>query len=328
MPTNMDDRGLDEEIEEEAAAWFARLRGPDARMISSDFAAWISRSDVHRQAYERMTRLFDNAAVLKQSRHHRREGRSNLARMTLLAAAALVAAVALAWGIAVQQSRHANPVIAKQLAARRGEIRTLALADGSQVTLDTGSRIAVMIGPDTRRVRLETGRARFSVAEGARPFVVEAGTGRLKTSSGMFDVAFSAPGQVTVTSLGARLEARPALRHAGLVVPVQSLAGGSALTYAAADFSGRTVRRLASHEATEWPSGWVSYRSIALSRLVAQANRYAFVPIVIDDPAISELKASGRFHLTDTDSVADNLAKVFDLTVERDDRATHLRDSR
>src|SRR3546814_2889201 len=34
-----------------------------------------------------------------------------------------------------------------------------------------------------------------------------------------------------------------------------------------------------------WPDGWAEYRSIRLDRLVAEANRYAVLPIMIDDPA-------------------------------------------
>ncbi len=45
--------------EQDAAAWFARLRGPHAESISSEFEMWAARSEHHRRAYERIARLFD-----------------------------------------------------------------------------------------------------------------------------------------------------------------------------------------------------------------------------------------------------------------------------
>lgn len=315
---------LSVETEEEAAAWFARLRGPDRPAILPEFEAWLSRSEDNRKAYARISRLFDDAAILRQSRRHAHR-RSHTRQVAMLAAASLLAGLAVAATLEVMPGHNDPKPVEERLAARHGEIRTLTLADGSRVTLDTGSTITVAFGSHKREVHLQSGRARFSVAPDSRPFEVIAGAGRLRTGAGVFDVAFVLGQRVTVTSLGARIEAAPTAPQASLVAPVQSLVGGSTLAYSAADFSDPRLGKQNLAGSANWPSGWVSYRSIPLSALVAEANRYAFVPIVIDDPAIGRLEASGRFHLTDTDSVADNLAEVFDLAVVRDERATHLK---
>lgn len=325
MQTDASDAGFTGEIEDEAAAWFARLRGPHAESISSEFEMWAARSEHHRRAYERIARLFDDAEVLKLSGRRRIGDRTNHRRLALLVAASALATIALVATLRMMPDGHVPTAAMEQLAARQGEIRALTLSDGSHVTLDTGSRITVALGDRVRRVKLEAGRARFDVARDSRPFIVEAGAGELQVGSGVFDVAFIPRDQVLVTSLDANLEARPALRHAGLVMPIRPLTGGSILAYTAADFSRPVIHDNAQRSGPDWPSGWASYRSIPLSALVAETNRYAEVPIVIDDPATGRHNVSGRFHLTDTDSVAGNLAEVFDLTVERDGRATHLR---
>jgi transmembrane sensor len=74
----------------------------------------------------------------------------------------------------------------------------------------------------------------------------------------------------------------------------------------------------------DWPTGWVEYRSISLDALVAQANRYAKVPIVLDDPSLASLQASGRFKLTDTEKFAARIAEPFGLRVSRRSGGIHL----
>jgi transmembrane sensor len=74
----------------------------------------------------------------------------------------------------------------------------------------------------------------------------------------------------------------------------------------------------------EWPSGWVEYREISLGALVAQANRYAARPIILDDPTAGALKVSGRFKLTDTETFVSRTAELFDLAVSRRSDGTYL----
>src|SRR5690606_29474815 len=57
-----------------------------------------------------------------------------------------------------------------------GDIKSLRLADGSQVTLNTDSTLHVAITAAERRIELDHGEAFFDVAQDpARPFVVRAG---------------------------------------------------------------------------------------------------------------------------------------------------------
>src|SRR3546814_8736088 len=63
-----------------------------------------------------------------------------------------------------------------------------------------------------------------------------------------------------------------------------------------------------------WPDGWAEYRSIRLDRLVAEANRYAVLPIMIDDPATAAFEVSGRFHVSQTERFADRIASLFGLS--------------
>src|SRR3546814_12524306 len=70
-----------------------------------------------------------------------------------------------------------------------GEMRNVTLSDGSSVTLDTGSAIAVNYGDGRRGVRLLAGRAWFDVAHDERhPFTVSAADARVRVTGTAFDV--------------------------------------------------------------------------------------------------------------------------------------------
>ncbi|KTE78444.1 hypothetical protein [Sphingopyxis sp. A083] len=81
---------------------------------------------------------------------------------------------------------------------------------------------------------------------------------------------------------------------------------------------------------SKWKGRAIAIEFWLLSALVAGSfiaglNRYAVIPIVIDDAALATLKVSGRFHLSETDSFAARIASLFDLRVERKADAIHLR---
>src|SRR3546814_14166765 len=77
-----------------------------------------------------------------------------------------------------------------ELASKSGEIRTVALEDGSRVTLDTDTILHIAYSPTERGLKLERGRARFDVSyDASRPFVVFAGGGSITAHGTVFDVA-------------------------------------------------------------------------------------------------------------------------------------------
>ena len=102
------------------------------------------------------------------------------------------------------------------------------------------------------------------------------------------------------------------------------LKAGSALAYG----PGSRLEPVAAPAAViqpDWTEGWAEYRSIKLGALVAEANRYAAVPIVIDDTDIAAREVSGRFHISQTEAFAERIAILFGLAVERRSDAIHLR---
>jgi transmembrane sensor len=195
---------------------------------------------------------------------------------------------------------------------RVGEIRTLKLADGTTVTLDTDSAIDVRMFGDARVVRLTRGRARFDVAHDAsRPFRVEA-AGRTVTARGtLFDVGFEQEG-VRVTLLRGAVEVR-GLAPAGGVAAVRRLAPGECFTDVA---SGPRVAR-ATMGSRQWVSGMLDFDAVPLGDVLQQTNRYSAQKIRLGDPALASLRVTGVFRPVPADQLAASLAAAFSLRVER-----------
>jgi transmembrane sensor len=319
-------------IQDEAVEWLVKMRGPDAPALRGQFEQWLASSPEHRREHAWASQHFGDAAILKQSERHgiathrSRPAARWLIAGTLAAAAASLIVVVVGnpfergqFGAAPGLSPSTSPLV-----TARGEIRTFRLADGSSVTLDTDSKLVVSMDASSRHLDLERGKARFTVARDPRPFEVSAGAGMVSARAATFDVSYDSR-QVLVCLIRGSAEVRPALRYAVYTQPVRQVLAGQSLSYRAADFSFLPVppRAQAKNDA-QWPSGWATYRSIPLSELVSEANRYADQPIIIDGPGIGSLQASGRFRLTDTDAFARRIAEVFDLDVSNRADGIHL----
>ena len=320
---------------DEAVAWFVVMRGPSAGKRSAEFERWLEASAEHRRAYQQVAQLFDDTAVLKRSR---RQGVAKTVRVPVRAhrlaaglAPAACHALAVIAGPTIMRSTKSedhgadSAIVPVALETGRGEIRSFRLVDGSLVTLDTASRVEVMMGPKERRLRLRAGRARFAVARDVRPFIVEAGAGQATSSSGVLDVNWDERGQVGVSvvsgsAMVAFLEPSATFQNLG-----QKLPEGRLLIYRAADFvQTQSLPEYGSMLDRNWPSGWAEYRSVPLAILTQEANRYAVQPIVIDDPAVARLAVSGRFKLSDPAALALRLAEVFGLNAEQRADGIHL----
>jgi transmembrane sensor len=322
--------GGDYPVDEVARAWLIKMRGEDAGALRGEFETWLLASADHAEAYRRAEKRMSALAILKTSARHGTE-QSAVRRGQLRgwlpwgAAATAIALLIIAFGAggaplpgqpdALSTARAAEPLV-----TRRGEIRTFRLADGSRATLDTDSHLEVMLGNDGRHMRLLKGRVRLSVAKQTAPLWIDAGTGRATVNDAELDIGVDETGTVTMALRRGQAELRPD----GKAVTSTSLSPGKTLAYRR-DGSLQLGPGQAAALPPSWPEGWAEYRSVRLDQLVAEANRYAVVPIVIDDRASAALQVSGRFHISQTEAFAERIASLFNLGVESTADAIHLR---
>lgn len=347
----------------EAATWCFRLKETPTEALLAEFQSWIDASKTNAEAFanamlvapmkpterERIEQfLGQSLPALDRSGSKARTGSpaatihpfpaknhasplkpagpSHKGRRWAAGAIAAAAMVALSVGLLpnlplpwlMSQAR------AETYATGHGDIRRFTLEDGSLVTLDTDSRVEVAIDRSKRHALLRQGRARFVVAADPRPFTIQAGNGEVVAAEGAIDVGVDGNGRVELRlrSGSANVKARSTPKD--MQSESVPLAIDRPVLYAGGDFAPRVVAAPTA-DTSDWPNGWVEYRTIPLGELIREANRYAKTPIILDDPKLASLAASGRFQLTETDRFASRIAELFQLRISRRADGIHLR---
>ncbi|MGJ7904389.1 FecR family protein, partial [Lysobacter sp. 1R34A] len=228
------------------------------------------------------------------------------------AAAAMVALLGIAswWGwqryAVVEQASYRTAM---------GDLSDVALADGSQATLSSDSRIEVALSRLERQVELQQGEVFFDVAKDARrPFAVVAGGRRVIAVGTRFSVRREGGDlRVVVTEGTVRLESEPV---GGRRQPTSVLPAGST---AFASRSGVLVRIGSVEDAerqVDWRRGYLVFRDTPLSAAAAEFNRYNARKIVIGDAAAGELRVGGNFRWSNTEVFVRLLEQVTPVRVE------------
>ena len=301
-------------LREEAAQWFARMRGPDAARHQAAFDAWRATPE-NRETYARLAEHFEASAVLATSRlaglrpatSPRPLGLSADARIALVAC--LVAAIgAVAFVIARPPPTSSG---GEQYATTLGEIRTIALPDGATLILDTDSAAATQTDHGRQRVRLQRGRARLT-APRTQALALEAGDARLRVQDATLDLAVGPERQVEVTVIAGKPQLATGQRWLLRQVRYQPLTPGRVRLV-----PGEPTTNLKADALTEaaWPQGLRTFQKAPLASVAYIANRYDRRKIRFDDPGIGRLEVSGVFKVTQTDRLAQALARTFGLTV-------------
>lgn len=326
-------------VEEVAQAWLVKMRGDDAEALRDEFEEWLSSSPAHKAAYDRIAKGLAASAILKSSLRHgtaqaeQWSGRRPRARRWLSAGAVIAAAAVVFLAFGAGGSPLPGPFgdgplaarAAEPLITRRGEIRSFSFADGSTAVLDTDSRVEVSLAKAARHLRLAKGRVRLSVTEKGQPLRVEAGDSVVTAQDAAFDVDLEENGALRVTLLRGKADIRFAGASGTDIERAQVLPSGRSVTYGPDGKEQPPATSSGQEDIREWPSGWAEYRSIRLDLLVAEANRYAVRPIIIDDKATARLEASGRFRISQPETLAARLALLFDLEITKRADGIHLR---
>lgn len=228
-------------------------------------------------------------------------------RRRMLAAAIAASAAAIFATVAVQLDGavdHYRTVV--------GERRTVRLADGSRIRLNTNTSVEVSLSDARRTVRLLRGEADFAVArDPARPFVVKADGALVRALGTEFAVRLR-PDLTEVMVLKGTVEVR---NETG--IHARRVAAGNA---AAVRSSAVAVSRLQPSEARRrlaWETGQLTFRGETLSQAVEEFNRYRESPIVIGDPMLAGLRIGGTFRLDSSEAFVKALERSFGVRAVR-----------
>lgn len=313
--TGQDDSGGDVgQLRQEAATWFARMRGPEAEQHRPAFEAWLARGALHRTAFNRIAETFSAGKILKDEPAGKTDIISARSVRAGVLGGILMLFVLIVLGVASDRTLWAPFVTsgATQYVSVIGQMRRISLADGSVVTLDSDSLLSVRFDRTSRYLRLERGRARFEVRHDGRPFAVIAGSDRVVAHGTVFDVGYRGDGSIEVALLRGAVEVssfEPGHAAKGLV----TLRPGQRLV--AVPHADLPAPEAIGHEA-DWTRQLAVFDRAPLSEVISAANRYSIDRIVIPDPAVARLRVSGTFRIADTPRLCSSLAAVFGLTVD------------
>jgi len=311
---------------DEVAAWFVTRRSEGLTPSEEELlAGWLSRDEGHQRALDGADRAWnwigdgEDSEILAAMRAHALAPvrRPSLGWRRYAAAAAVVLVVA---GAAVTFGPRLIPpgpapggqtvlaTTAVSYVSAIGEVTTIALPDGTRMTLDADSAAVARIGRSGRQVQLTRGRAFFAVThDAARPFTVLAADQRLTDLGTEFDVNLG-PEQLTVTLISGRLAVGPATQTAATATlqPGQQFVsrGGQDQIADLGD---------AAADAASWRSGLIRFDNQPLGEAVAVMNRYSREQIVIGSPSVAAIRVSGQFRARDPEGFAETLTELYKL---------------
>jgi transmembrane sensor len=201
-----------------------------------------------------------------------------------------------------------------------GELRQVALEDGSSMILNTATKAVVRLSERVREVELPEGEALFDVAKDpTRPFLVRAGGVTVEAIGTAF----------AVRNLGGRIDVTVEEGVVQLVrdygAPTQRLTADQRATVAKAQPVAivalpprETDRQLA------WRRGRLEFDGQPLGRAVDEMNRHSHRRIVVADVQLAREPIVGVFRSTDTKGFADIAAAALGAQVVVDGDAIRI----
>ncbi|HKD23733.1 MAG TPA: FecR domain-containing protein [Rhizomicrobium sp.] len=293
-----------EQIDEAAFAWVARLdREGRSPRTEAALEAWLAGDARRRGAFLRAEALWtrlDRASLAPAYAPP-----ASVSRRVMLGAGSAVAASGVfAWLFFGRETSFDTTL---------GETRSVPLADGSEMVMNTQSRAAVSMTNAVRRVRLTAGEAWFDVEKNpSRPFVVEADRVRVQAVGTAFSVRrFDNGADVSVTegAVEAWVEgaAEPHLRIE---------AGEKAFVSEAEPARARPARDTDIERKLAWRAGKIDLNGETLADAVAEFNRYNERKLKLASASLGRRRMYGLFRAHDPEGFARAVAVSLNATVQ------------
>lgn len=322
-------------VSEQAAEWYVELdEPPHGEDTRRRFFAWLKQSPQHIQEFLAIAEL--ERAVAQQSspvadliaeaeqlaaRHavpftgehagerptEKRAATQRPRRLVAWATAAGLAALAVLFIARMP----AGDVPAVSHRTELGEQRSIALGDGSIVTLNTLSEAVVRFDDATRRVVLLAGEAMFEVARDAeRPFIVESGSLSVRVVGTKFSVYRK--GETTQVAVVDGVVTASGSRESADRV---ELRGGQGAVF---DGDGELHRDAAFNleRAVAWTERRLIFENAPLADVVSEFNRYNRMQLRIEDPELADREVTTVVHANDVSALVAFLKLQPDVRIE------------
>ena len=297
-----------------AAQWLMRLH--DGVLSETQRQAWMNwraADPEHEAAWQRAERVSKTLGMVPASlgmptldRPSLRQRRAALKTLCLL-----IGAGSLSWGAyEATPWREWNA----QWRSATGEIRHIALEDGSRLTLDSASAVDIRFDQELRLVRLWAGAIHIETAPDPaiqhRPFTVQTAHGRIRALGTRFTVRQDTAGagsRTHVAVMSGAVEIRPVNSDR----PVQIIHAGWQGSF---DEDSCVAPSALTLNAQAWVQGLLYADDTPLADFLAQLARYRRGSLRCD-AAVAGLRVSGAFRLRDTEAVLNLLQQSLPVRV-------------
>lgn len=291
-----EDRGHDP-IFAEAALWVARLSSADATDADRQaFETWRSADPAHAEAYAELSEWRRTMGSAPAPRPQARNAPKGL----------VVLAVAVGFAGWTAYEAGLFDRLRADTWTGIGVIETTRLADGSRLSLNTDTAVALRFTAKERGIDLLRGEAVFEVVpDRDRPFVVRGGGLSVRAVGTRFFVRVDgAPEMIGVAEgrVEATIGADPTM-----------IAAGEVARKGADDRL--ALRRGDVEEATAWRDGRLIAFGKPLSTILAELNRYRRGRILLLDASLGARPFTGTLDLRDTDDALAVLSASLRLRV-------------
>lgn len=311
---------LPEDALRQARQWLLRLRDRDGEAWLAAFQAWLAADPQHARAYAEVDALWQasaapaqrlaaeegdalNAYLAQMDRPATRRAHGNHRRWSYPLASAACLLVML-WAGGWWSPGHWLTDLSADYVSAPGEVREIALADGSRLTLDADSAVAVSLEGEQRRVDLLRGAAFFAVKHLPTPFVVRAGEAEARVLGTEFEVRrLGEQTRVTVA------EGRVAVRG-------NRAAGAPEVVLGAGERVGIDGARLGDAQPADaqatlaWRQGWLTFYRAPLGEVLERLGTYYPGRLVLLDHELAQRRVTGSFRSADPQAALDSLQAV------------------
>lgn len=297
-------------IRAEAARWFARAHSGEWDAAQEQARAdWLAADPRHAYEYRLLESIWQAADAVAPERLRalaEAPGRASHSGRRAALALSLGAAILAVGGWALWPRGAGWTEYQTQV----GELRSVALPDGSRAELNSNSHIRVRFDDAERRVLLVAGEALFSVEKNAgRPFVVDAGLGTATVTGTRFDVRRDAEQMRVLVESGS---VKVAGAHDAAAVPVTAGQGVRIGAAGQADWA-EPVDVAAT---LAWRGGQIRFSNTDLASAAREVSRYRQQPIVLG-PGVEHLTVTSVFQTRDTDAFLTALPHILPVRVRQ-----------
>ncbi|MGE6916542.1 FecR family protein [Achromobacter kerstersii] len=310
----------DSPVAAEAIRWSARLHAGDMSAAEhAELLAWRRARPEHEVEFQAQQIVGRAVLAMPDDAIRRLYGgelpeRPNLGRRRAMRAGAVLLCAGAAGGAAVTFGRGpGRPEYAAQWSTRKGERRSVSLAEGSVLELNTDTQAAVAFFEDRRVVTLMRGEALFDVRpDAARPFYVEAGPATVRVTGTRFNVRRGAQDvHVAVQQGVVEVRSGPWWHRSRNLLN----AGQGTLV----DGDGRQPGPQAVNLSSElaWVNGRLVFRNATLAAVVDELNRYLQQPVRLANDRVGRLRLTASFRLDDPEGIVDGLPGVLPVVLHR-----------